>query len=169
MLGVGTGGQEMQIWNASKKLDSLTFTAEILTQSINRLTFALEDFLVLILYFVTNLKKLMNAEFTILYFNHSIITLFLQRSVLICPFPKIIVHKFETTIIPMLVKYKNPYLFLIGKKLLKTNHSMRKLALKCSSRDSLRITKKIKFKLKNRSKIIKEYYRKIMIQPFLLN
>ena len=69
----------------------------------------------------------MNAESTILFFGRAIITLFLQRSVLISPFPQIIVQNFGTTKMPILKEYKNPYLFLIRKKLLKTYQLMRKL------------------------------------------
>ena len=58
----------------------------------------------------------MNAESTILFFKDAMITLFLQRPELICPFPQIIVEKFGTTRMPMLKRYKNPYLFLIGEK-----------------------------------------------------
>ena len=95
-----------------------------------------------------------------------------------CPFPQIIVEKFGIKKMPMSKEYKNPFLFLIGKKLLKTYQLMTKLVflttlysnifrnyipnkiVKCSYSNPPSITKQIKSKLKNRSKITKEYYRK---------
>ena len=106
MLGVEWAG-EVNL-NAGKQLDSLT--------SINRLTFLVADLLALTQYFVTSLIQLVNVESTILFFKHAMITLFLQRSMLICPFPQIMVEKFGTIRMPMLKGYKNPYLFLIGEK-----------------------------------------------------
>ena len=66
-----------------------------------------------------SLKKIANAESTILFFKHAIMTLFLQRSVIIFPFPQIKVEKFGTTKMPIMKEYKISYLFVIGKKLLK--------------------------------------------------
>ena len=44
-----------------------------------------------------------------------------------CPFPQVILENFETIKMLMLKEYKNPYLFLIGEKLLKLYQLMRKL------------------------------------------
>ena len=49
----------------------------------------------------------MNAESTIIFFKNAIITLFLQRLVLIYPLPEVIVENFGTAKMPMLKEYKN--------------------------------------------------------------
>ena len=103
-------------------LASLTFAAGY-TQLINKLTQFFSGGSSCIDIISCNkpksLKKLANAESTILFFKHAIMALFLQRSVIIFPFPQIKVEKFGTTKMPIMKEYKISYLFVIGKKLLK--------------------------------------------------
>ena len=81
-------------------LASLTFSAGY-TQLINKLTQFFSGGSSCIDIISCNkpksLKNLANAESTILFFKHAIMTLFLQRSVIIFPFPQIKVEKFGTT------------------------------------------------------------------------
>ena len=111
-------------------LASLTFAAGY-TQLINKLTQFFSGGSSCIDLISCNkpksLKNLLNAESTILFFKHVIMTLFLQRSVIIFPFPEIKIEKFGTTKMSMMKEYKIPYPFEIGKKLLKIYQLMRKL------------------------------------------
>ena len=82
----------------------------------------------------------------------------MQSSVIMCSFTQIIVENFGTTKMPMLKEYKNPYLFFIRKNIF-CNYIPNGIG-KCSYRDPPWTIKQIKSKLKNWSKVTKEYYRK---------
>ena len=73
---------------------------------------------------------------------------------------KLIVERFGTIKMQMLKVYNNLFLVSTGRKLLKIYQLMRKLIFLTQHRDPPWLTKLIKSKLKERSKITKEFYRK---------